>query len=348
MGKVYLADNILSGHHKVYLDTLLQIDNTVDISEETSFTMNKKNLKYIIDRSKFINKMLRRIELDDFNGEKILHLLYLDNLYTIPFWGKLYDKNLKVIATLHHLPQTPFKMMMLKNFSKKIDVIIVHSEYSKLQLIENGICNVEVVDYPSFYDYSKFSSKNEIREQLAMPHDRIVLSVLGGTRYDKGLDILLESFKYVNENVKNKVLLNIVGKEETYTKEFINNKIKEYNINTRIELGFVEDDDFCKNVLISDFVVLPYREIFTGNSGPMTEAIVNNIPVIGPDYGNLGYLIKKNNLGFVFEVEQPDALAAVINEIPYIGRCSINADYIKKLTKEEFLTLYAYLYENIK
>ncbi|MEH7250375.1 hypothetical protein V7114_26850, partial [Neobacillus niacini] len=47
----------------------------------------------------------------------------------------------------------------------------------------------------------------------------------------------------------------------------------------------------------------------------MTEAIVNDIPVIGPDYGNLGYLIQSNRLGETFIAEDPKSLGTTISKI---------------------------------
>ncbi|NYE05893.1 glycosyltransferase involved in cell wall biosynthesis [Bacillus niacini] len=344
MHKVYLADNSFSGHHKVYLDSLLAIDSTIDISIETKFNQDKININYYLDRYKFINNITSMIEGP--NNSLILHLLYIDNLYTNPVFPS-FLKNHTIIGTLHHYPQNKIKMKLLKIFSRKITLIIVHSEYIKNILKKNGISNVEVVHYPSFYEYEMISDKYAIKKDLGIPTDKIVLSALGGTRSDKGLDILLESFKYIPDDIKRKVLLNIVGKEETYNEEFINEKIKNYGINSRIYLDFVSDEDFISNVLISDFIILPYRKFFTGNSGPMTESIRNNIPVIGPDYGNLGYLINKYNLGYTFDVEDPISLATTItNGIENKNR-DFKSKYSEYISVEKFKESYKNLYKGL-
>ena len=57
----------------------------------------------------------------------------------------------RIVYTNHHLPQNKIKMDLLKHFSKKINRIIVHSEHSKSILRNNGIKNVEVIDYPYFF-----------------------------------------------------------------------------------------------------------------------------------------------------------------------------------------------------
>lgn len=86
MYKVYLTDNTLTGHHKIYLETLLHRGNAMDISKCMEFESSKKKLGYILDRKKFLQDALKRVENDNFPGGKILHLLYLDNLYTMPFF----------------------------------------------------------------------------------------------------------------------------------------------------------------------------------------------------------------------------------------------------------------------
>ncbi|PHB95630.1 hypothetical protein COE98_01470 [Bacillus wiedmannii] len=347
MYKVYLTDNTLTGHHKVYLDTLLHVKNTMNFSYCTEFENNKKKLGYILDRKRFVQDIVEKIKSDKFQGQKVLHLLYLDNLYTLPFFLiKNNSISIKVVGTLHHMPQNKVKMALLKICSKKLDRIIVHSDYIKEQLLLEGIKNVEVVDYPSFYDYSIYPSKEKIKNNWNISNEKIIFSVLGGTRFDKGIDILLESFKYLNQNHKDEILLNIVGKEETFDKKFIMRKIEQFKINARVELGFVDDEDFAKNVLISDYIVLPYRMIFTGNSGPMTEAIVNKIPVITPNFGNLGYLTEKYHLGEVFKIEDCQSLALTLE------RCLQNKqydyeDYWERLNVSHFNSRYNEIYNTL-
>jgi glycosyltransferase involved in cell wall biosynthesis len=250
------------------------------------------------------------------------------------------------MGTLHHMPQNKIKMLFLKLWSNRLDCIIVHSEYIKEQLLLEGIKNVKVIDYPSFYDYSQYPSKEVIRKNLNIPDEKVVISALGGTRFDKGLDILLESFRFLNSKDKNKILLNIVGREETFKKEFILEKIQQYEINARIELGFVNDDDFVKNILISDYIVLPYRKIFTGNSGPMTEAIVNKIPIISPEYGNLGYLSQKYNLGETFNNEDSNSLAMALMRSTQKNEYN-NRDYRERLNVPSFVTGYEKIYKEL-
>ncbi|MGR9048636.1 glycosyltransferase [Halobacillus faecis] len=338
---ILLVDNTLSGHHKIYLDTLLRIKGTSEGTIITNFPTNKLDVRYYFSRNRYIKNAIKKAY--DVNA-KMLHFLYVDNLYVNPFYLNI-GRNMVVLGTLHHYPQNKLKMNLLKRFAKKIALLIVHSEYIKLKLNENNIMNVVVVNYPSFYDYTKSSSKKELTDLYNIPKKQKIFTVLGETRYDKGLDILLNAFYYIPKEYRGSILLNVVGKEGDINKSYILDKTKEYNINCRYEFGFVDDINFMNNVKLSDYVVLPYRKIFTGNSGPMTEAIATNKKVICPKEGNLGYLAEKYNLGYVFTSENAKSLAdALIKAIEGNEKTSYNYD----VSVDSFLDSYKNVYYNIK
>lgn len=340
--KINLCETNLDGHHEIYLKTLLNLSETIENISNIEVESNKKKIiKYLLNRKKILEYFLLR-------NNEIYHLLYLDILYTYPLIFSL-NKKRKVLGTLHFVPENKIKIILLKNFSKKIDLIVVHSEILKQKLFDIGIENIEVVNYPSFYNYSNIKSKEELKKQMKL-ENKIILTALGGTRNDKGLDILLESFKYLGDELKEKVILNIAGKEETFKKDFIAQKSKENKINIREKYGFLTDDEFMVNVLLTDVMVMPYRKVFGGNSGPMTEAIVNKIPCITPKGLNIGDLTEKYNLGLTFECENPKSLAKTIEEIILNKEKKefFTSDYHKKLTVENFLKSYEQIYRKLQ
>jgi glycosyltransferase involved in cell wall biosynthesis len=99
----------------------------------------------------------------------------------------------------------------------------------------------------------------------------------------------------------------------------------------------VEDYDNLKNILlnrnrlfftnqyISDpkcieyffksvkYLILPYQD-FLGSSGVMFQALCYGLPVVVPDYGLMGYLVKKYNLGRTYESGNPSSLMKVFDE----------------------------------
>lgn len=302
---------------------------------------NKFDLKS--DGILYFKKMKEIIFIE--NGIQNIHFLTLDYLYKYPLIKKL-NKNRVVLGTLHKEPNSFIKKILLKNFSKKITKIIVHSEFTKEELNKIGIYNVEVIEYPSFYDYSKLKKENLKRQENL--EQKIVISCLGGTRFDKGLDILLDAFEYVEKEIKNKLILNIVGKEEYFRRDYIRKKAKKNNINLKEEYGFVTDEEFMKNVLLTDIMAIPYRKIFGGNSGPMTEAIVNKIPSIVPLNSNIGNLVQKYDLGETFEAENSKDLGKVLSKMIKEKKEYFRTEYDKKLTVDNFLKKHKKLYEQVE
>lgn len=340
--KIKLCENTKDGHHGIYLINLQKLNNTEErFVNEKLENNNKKIYLYLKSRKNLLKKYF-------FDKQGIYHLLYLDNLYIFPQIKKL-NKKRKILGTLHFVPENKIKTILLKNFAKKIDLIVVHSEILKQRLYDAGIKNVEMVDYPSFYDYSAIKSKEKLKKEFRL-ENKIILTALGGTRSDKGLDILLESFKYLNSELKEKVVLNIAGKEETFKKEFIVQKSKENKINIREKYGFLTDEEFMENVLLTDIMIMPYRKIFGGNSGPMTEAIVNKIPCITPKGLNIGDLTEKYDLGLTFECENPKSLAETIEKMILNKEKNefFTSDYHKKLTVENFLKSYEEIYSKLE
>lgn len=327
-----LIDFSREGHHKIYQESLLKIKYLELLIFEESFSFKK-------DKFKIFKKMLKAIYLEK---DEDIHYLTLDFLYKYPLLKRI-NKNRIVVGTLHKEPNSFFKKILLKNFSKKITKIIVHSEFIKNKLNEIGIYNVQVIEYPSFYDYSKLKKEN-LRKQEKV-EEKIVISCLGGTRFDKGLDILLKAFEYIDEDIKNKILLNIIGKEEYFKKDYIDQMVQKNKINIKFKYDFVTDEEFMKNVLITDIMVMPYRKIFGGNSGPMTEAVVNKIPSLVPSDTNIGNLVEKYNLGDTFESENPKDLAKVLSRMIKEKKEYFTTIYNEKLTLEKFIKSHEEIYK---
>lgn len=311
--QIFLSDYAKLGHHQPYFSMLNEgVEGTVDLRKITGFSTNR--IKSILERRRFLLKILREA-LQKSEGETaILHFLYIDNLYTLPIPGPLERDGLRIIGTLHQVPEDGLKLFLLKRFAKKVSRLVVHTDYLKARLAQAGIMNVVTIEYPSIYDYSTVGSKEEVREKLGFPRNRVVLSALGGTRQKKGLDILLESFGHMDQKTKDRILLNIVGAERFFKEDYIQGKIREHGIYARVELSYVEEQTFKENVIASDLMVFPYRRSFTGSSGPMAEAMANGIFVIGPNQGNLAHLMEGCAKKASFISEDAKDLARVIME----------------------------------
>lgn len=308
-----LSDSTLSGHHKIYMNELLKIEETLKFIGDHDNSTKKNFFRYVKNRVKYIKESL------NFGGKKdkkIVHFLYLDYFYLVgaialPMLLHRKNKNVILIGTIHHVPQNKLKIRALKAISKNM-LIIVHSDYLLDKLKSYEIDNIKCINYP----YFPLSDQKIIHPQklLFNNKNKIVFSLLGGTRKDKGLIYFLESLKYWDKEMLDKSFILIAGNEDFYTKEFIMSYLKMFEIEYHLDLKFIEEADYQMYLNESDAIVLPYSKLFSGNSGPMTEGVHHNIPIIGPRHTNIGEIIEKNNLGFTFEVENPESLAASIKK----------------------------------
>lgn len=341
---VYLIDPTTEayGHHIIYLNSLLKIDGTCALQLDVDTKRLRPNFLTVFKYYRAIRKQLMAVPKGN-----IAHLLYSDIYYKIPFFSsKLLQRN-KTIVTMHSCPHGKMKHLLMKNFCKRVDAVVVHSEYIKQQLNDMGLMNIYLIDYPSFYDYGQIGKKEEVRMKYGIKNEDIVLSALGGIRKDKGLDILLEAFKYIDVNNKKRIVLNVAGKEGFMSAQEVEKRCKENDIRTHLTIRPLTDEEFMENVIITDYMVMPYRGNMTGNSGPMTEAIACGIPSVVPANTNLGYIAEKNHVGITFVQNDPIDLAKTIIMV-IDKRIDCQANYVQKLSTDVFRQAHQQLYMSMK
>lgn len=336
---MYLIDNNelgKGGHNFLYMHALLNIEGTIKYNKVKRFDNYKKNpLKAIKQRKKYYKY---------FNDKKCIHILHFDAVYLgTSIFKKLKKNNVKIIATLHWYPTREINRKILKRTAKYIDIIVVHSEFIKANLKSIGINNVVVVDYPAFVS-------EEISNKLSnnkSENDKIIVSCLGGTRYDKGLDILIDAFKYFDSTVKENIIFNVAGYEQDIKYDYLMQESQKYDVNVTATNKVLTELEYWENINNSDVILLPYRKIFAGNSGPMTDGVYMNKYIIGPHSGNIGYLIEKYDLGLTFKSEDSSDLARIIKMLPKKDIINNNNKYREQLGLDKFIDNYCNLYKEI-
>lgn len=336
--KIFLVDlkNDIIGHYHI-MKVLSSIDETVEIdTSERKIRFKKNPILFFKERINIIKRTSILIKEQSNNSKVIIHYLTVDKFYFLYMFFPSYIKNNNIVATLHHIPSNFLLIYALKRFSKFTKCILVLSEYLKIELNKMNINNVVAIQHPTFYNYRSIDNKQLLRDRMNLKNNDLIFSFLGGTRFEKGLDILLESFNYLQEEEKKKIILNIAGVENDFNREYIENKVKQYNIKCRLTLRRLSDKDFMENVVISDYVVIPYRKTFNAMSGPLSEAFSQGINCILPRYGIFKYYgeIQKNN-NLMFESENPESLAKCIS---YSIRhtCTLDDNVIRMFQKETF------------
>ena len=343
---IYLADlvNDFEGHFYI-MQALHKLTHSHYIdTKEKKIVVKKNPIKGTIIRMIMYHRVLT--EANKRNGMKVIHFITGDKFYFLPILFSPESKKTKVVMTLHRCPTNLFYVHLLKNFANRISKVIVLGEAMKDDLNRMGIYNVEVIDHPSFFDYTIIDEKAELRKRFSVTDDNIVISALGGTRYDKGLDLLLDSFAYISPRLKNRITLCIAGAEQDFKKEYIEGKIKKYKIKAIVDLRYLSDIEFCEYVKLTDWIALPYRSSFKGVSGPMTEGLSLGIPCIVPKGSILHKFANTFGLCVPFDTENVEALAQVLVNIVE-NRVTLNPHDTERLSEKRFIEKHFVLYNSL-
>ena len=90
-------------------------------------------------------------------------------------------------------------------------------------------------------------------------------------------------------------------------------------------------------------MILPYRKIFAGQSGPLTLALKYRKPLIASDVMQIGYDVNKYKLGITFKPEDVESLSQAIKSfITKYDNYSVNFakgidEYLKEKTIDNLI-----------
>ncbi|MBE9851855.1 glycosyltransferase family 4 protein [Campylobacter concisus] len=205
----------------------------------------------------------------------------------------------KVVRTRHL--QTPIRSPFSYNINDKIVVV---SNAVKTQLIYQGVQERLIETIYTGVDTDKFTPhfKKDIRDQLNLPANSIIVGVVAVLRAAKNHKILFEAFNELN--LPNTFLV-VVGDGPQY--ENLQN-IKTPNI---LMLGNRADvSDFLGSF---DLFVLPSKMEALGTA--LLEAQSCAVPCIGSNVGGIGEAIKDNKTGLLFENDNKEELKKVLERL---------------------------------
>ena len=216
---------------------------------------------------------------------------------TIMFIAKIRGK--KIVVTMHNVK--PHEGGVLKELANKSIVslgshYIVHTEEGKkdfVELYKKSEDSVDVVPHGILMPDAPMRNltKSEARSLLKIPKDKKVLLFFGIIREYKGLDVLMDAFAKVVEEVP-EALLVIAGKpwqDWMYYQNFIDSHNLADFIKT--DLAFIPEDDIEKYYQTADIVVLPYRH-FDAQSGAGMLALPFGRAMVVTDTGGLSGLVR--------------------------------------------------------
>ena len=191
---------------------------------------------------------------------------------------------------------------ILHNASKVFALTEVEKDqYLKMGVKEN---NIEIVPLGiNLEEYGSLPQKGKFREKYNVKTSEPLLLFIGRIHEIKGLDLLLESFTLLTQDIKN-MKLAIVGPDDGYLDK-LKKLIKKLNINQKnvIITGSLYDEDKKEAIVDSDIFIMPSQyESFT-TSG--LEAMACEKPIILTKNNHIHTWVEKN-VGLSCEYNKED------------------------------------------
>ena len=251
--------------------------------------------------------------------------------YWLPFMGPCLGTILRRVKRNHHTKviciadnifpheKRPGDTSFTKYFLKPIDGFITMSEkvLTDLHQFAKGKPS-QFVPHPLYDNFGEKISKHTARKKLGINIEDKVILFFGFIRKYKGLDILLNAMKLLNQNSSNqKIKLLIAGEfyedEKNYTALLKDPLI---NDNLIIHTEFISDSMVKYYLCAADCVVQPYRN--ATQSGVTPLAYHFEIPMIVTNVGGLPSLVPDKKVGLVAE-PNAESIAEKVKEYFDLG-----------------------------
>jgi len=314
---------------------------------------SKQKLIQLIKYFEFIYKVVKQYKKSD-----IIHCNDLNSLPIGVIIKKFFNKDVKIVYDAHEYET---ELNGLKGIQKKLvkwlerklikyaDKVITVSdaiadEYVKLYDIEKPSL---VLNTPP---YKEIQKKNIFRETLDILEDQTIFLYQGGLSRGRGIEILLEAFKTIdNENAV------IVFMGYGPLESLIQNTSKEYKniyfhqaVSPDILLDYTSSADFGISTIEDS--CLSYRYCLPNK---MFEYLMAEIPVIVSNLYEMKRLVELNNIGTVAKENTSQGLKEAIEEAVKLDKEELKTNIQKLKTiynweeqEKVLLDVYKDLYAN--
>ena len=183
--------------------------------------------------------------------------------------------------------------------------------------------------HPIYDHYGEQMSKEEACQALNLNPENQYMLFFGLVRAYKGLDLLLDAFGKVKDQLPNLQLI-VAGEfyedEDKYRAQISNNQLTNKVI---IKNEFIADADLRKYFGAANLIVQPYKT--ATQSGVTQVAFHFEKPMLVTNVGGLGEIVHDHKMGYAVE-PNADAIAAALTDYYTHSR---QADYTEYLIKQK-------------
>lgn len=204
----------------------------------------------------------------------------------------------------------------------KMDVVIAMSENIAVSLINAGVARDKISVMPTAVDTERFrprQSNNEIRAQLKLNNDDLLVVFVGNLMKSKGLDVLVEAVGKIYKQFPNiKLILTLELKHTGFDEraQLLKKQIDELGLSDSVlELGMI---NFMPELISeADVIVSPYRDTQGPSDFPlaMMEAMASARCVVGTTVGGMPELVRDGVNGMLAIAGDAGSLANTLAEL---------------------------------
>jgi len=239
--------------------------------------------------------------------------LILKKIYKIPYtvWC--------LGADIWNYQNSPFARIVLKMVLR--NATHVYADGFELSDSVNDITQIGCTYLPT----SRFLS-NPVSKIILKPGGHRHYLFVGRFHPNKGPDIFIRAIHLLPQDVRSRIHCHFFG-GGPLTKE-LEQLIQKLKIEDTITLGsFIGETELAQVLYSSDVVVIPSRNDTI--SMMISSALYMNKNIIATDVGDMGYVLKKYNVGRLVSANSPESLAQSIQEDlyapggQYAGRASL-------------------------
>ncbi len=166
-------------------------------------------------------------------------------------------------------------------------------------------------DPVQIYNQSE-SELNELRESLGIEADRKVFLLFGSLSDRKGIHQLLEAVLMLPADLAEKLCLLLVGPSVSLERTRMENRMAEILQSLPVQIircdQFISDPEIQAYFQIADVILAPYQR-HVGMSAILVRAAAAQKPVLSSDYGLMGEITRRYELGLTVDSRFPKAIA---------------------------------------
>jgi len=273
---------------------------------------SKNKIIQIIKYFEFLYRVIKQYKNTD-----ILHCNDLNSLPIGVLVKKFFNKDIKIVYDAHEY-ETEINGLtgIQKKLNKKLEKFLI-KDADKVITVSNAIADeyvklynipkpVLVLNTPPF---KKIEKKDIFRETLNISKDKTIFLYQGGLSSGRGIEILLDTFKSIDDEKSVIVFMGygsledlIKASEKTYKNIYFHKAVAPdvlLDYTSSADFGISTIEDSC----------LSYRYCLPNK---IFEYLMAEIPVIVSNLYEMKRLVEKNNIGVVAQENSPNGLKEAI------------------------------------